>query len=134
MFPTKRLEAWAQSVVEMFTRNTTDRPTSDEISKAHGNACDVFLALHMCKQGFKSWSPPFTQGIQVVDEVLQTLRSDHGGELPDKILSFWWNQRLRNIRDHRTFATPEGKTAMVAIFERWNDIDRLKKQFLGTHA
>ncbi|PGH06036.1 hypothetical protein GX51_02627 [Blastomyces parvus] len=131
MFAIRHLEAWRQSVVEIFTPNTTDRPTYQEISNAHSNAYVIIRELNICKTRFEQYSPPFTQGIQAVDEVLQALRDDHGGDLPEKILGFWSRQRLRQVRDHRTFATPEEKKAMVAIFERWNDRDRLKKQFWG---
>ncbi|KKZ65315.1 hypothetical protein EMCG_08831 [[Emmonsia] crescens] len=113
MFAIRHLEAWAQSVVEIFTPNTTDRPTYEEISKAHGNASRIGLALCECKRRFELYSPTFTQRIQAVDEVLQARRDDHGGDLPEKICRFWWRQRFRDIRDHRTFATPEEKKAMI---------------------
>ncbi|PGH30930.1 hypothetical protein GX50_06287 [[Emmonsia] crescens] len=88
MFAIQQLEAWTQSVVEIFTPNTTDRPTYEEISKAHGSASRIGLALRECKTRFELYSPPFTQGIQAVDEVLQALRDDHGGDLPEKIIGF----------------------------------------------
>ncbi|KLJ06298.1 hypothetical protein EMPG_10282 [Blastomyces silverae] len=131
MFALRHLEAWRQSVAEFFTPNTTDLPTRNEISAAFYNAVEITAALDTCKHRFNWYNPPFTHGIQLVEEVHQALRDDHGGVRPRDVLYIWLDQRDSWIRDHRIFATLEEKKAMVALFERWNDRDRLKKQFWG---
>ncbi|OJD11998.1 hypothetical protein AJ78_07343 [Emergomyces pasteurianus Ep9510] len=131
MFALRLLEDWRQRVIETFTPNTDDRPTYAELLDAFCNAVSVQLGLDACTRAFNLYSIPFTEGLELVEEVERALREDHGGVRPRDVLSFWLDQRGRWVRDHRTFATPEEKTAMVAIYERWKDKDRINEQFWG---
>ncbi|OAX84554.1 hypothetical protein ACJ72_01073 [Emergomyces africanus] len=129
MFVFRRLEDWRQGVMEAFTKNTEDRPTTEELNKAYYNFLAFYNGLDACKTAFNLFATPYTEGLELIKQVEQALRDDHGGVLPRDIFNFWWDQRYHNIRDHRTFATPEEKNAMVAIYERWKDKDKIKKQF-----
>ncbi|EGC48845.1 conserved hypothetical protein [Histoplasma capsulatum var. duboisii H88] len=131
MLPIRQfVEDWKLRWYELFVMDgNSEQPTCNEICEAKTNAYRITWGLRVFKERFQRRYPVNTDAIQLIGEVEQALRDDHGGRLPCDVLSFWWWQRLRCISDRRTFATPEEKNAMVAIYERWKDEAWIKEQF-----
>ncbi|KAK2794599.1 hypothetical protein FQN50_009895 [Emmonsiellopsis sp. PD_5] len=133
MFDKRHAGKWGQRWVRFFT-GRTDRPTNDEIMDAYLTASFVTRRLETCKEYLenygKRYSERYAEVIRLIDEVLQALRNDHGGAPPEAVLSLWLDKREAHIRDHRIFAPDQKeKEAMITIWERWNNEEKIKEQF-----
>ncbi|KAK2791442.1 hypothetical protein FQN52_004876 [Onygenales sp. PD_12] len=129
MFDMRHAGKWAQRFLEIFTPNF-DRPTYAELYDAEFNALMVARHLVVCKETIeRRYRITNTDAIRLIDEVLQALRDDHGGTLPSEVLEFWLEKRRDNVRDHWTFSTPDEKKAMVEMWQRWDNLEKVKEQF-----
>lgn len=131
MFAIHQVGAWVARRLEYLTTN--DEPTTREIKHALSDVTIIMELLYEYQTQMIFWWSHHTDAIhaaQLIDEVLQAFRDDHGGSYPNKVLSLWRKKR-KYLRDQEIFATPNEKKAMIEIWERWNDPARLEKQFWG---
>lgn len=131
MFAIHYLGAWTKGCFEYLTTDSSgDQPTLDEIHDAKLTAASLTIRLQACQTCMMMEPyPNNADTARLIDEVLQALRDDHGGVLPDEVLRFWDNKRGHHYNDRKLFATLDEKKAMVAIWERWNDRNRIEEQF-----
>ena len=128
MFAIHTLGKWAQNCREFLTESS-DQPTDWEIFHAGSHAFHVIFMFEKCKCLIPEHFPHHIDVVRLINEVLQALRDDHGGVLPYEALEIWEDKRGRYMHDRSIFTTPEEKQAMVKIWERWNNMDRIKEEF-----
>lgn len=104
-----------------------DQPTKKQIYDAENNAACFTLELRKCQRYMRRLFSSHTDAehaARLIAEVLQAVLEDHDGDPPYKVFHDWCKQR-HHLHDKDIFATPEDKEAMVKIWERWNDKNRV---------
>lgn len=129
MFAICHLWAWTKDCFEYLIDDFNSRLTYKEVDSACENAADVVRRLSRSRKRLEERLPNRTDAIRLADDVLQALREDHGGVLPDEALASLCLRTRFNDRD--IFSTPEEKEAIIRMWARWKDAESVEKRFWG---
>lgn len=136
MFIIRQFGAWYTRCLENWLLG--GQPTNPEISETLLLVDAIMSTLYMhrlllaCRFPHRIDPIHAIHAVQAIDDVLQAIRDGHGGSDPHDVLSLWHRKRVHlRLSDRKIFATPSEKMAMLEVWERWNDTDRLYEQFRG---